>query len=124
MIHVDTSFLVRALVMGSHEDRLLRTWLAENRAVEVSAPAWAEYLCGPLDPADAASASAILGDAVPLTSAHAARAAAMFNASGRRRGTLMDCLIAACAVETDAAIATANPKDFERIPGVRLAETT
>lgn len=119
--HVDTSFLIRALVAGSREARLLRSWLTAGRVVEISAMAWAEFLCGPLDPSDAVQAAAVLGDAVPVTSAHAMRAAALFNAAGRRRGTLVDCLIAACAMEAGAELATANVADFERMPGVRLA---
>lgn len=121
MIHVDTSFLIRALVPGSPEDRRLREWLDSDRVIEVSAVAWAEFLCGPLDVADASAAAAILGEALPVTAAHSERATAMFNATGRRRGTLIDCLIAACASEADAALATSNPKDFDRLSGLRLA---
>lgn len=51
----------------------------------------------------------------------AAVGAAPFNASGRRRGTFVDCLVAACAIDADAALATANPDDFARMPGVRVA---
>lgn len=121
MIHVDTSFLIRALVPGTAEDEKLRAWIAADEPLNVSAVAWAEFLCGPLDPADLGLAAAIFGEATPLTAEHAVRAAALFNASGRRRGTFVDCLVAACAAESDASLATANPNDFARMPGVRRA---
>ena len=121
MTHLDTSFLIRALVAGSTEDKQLRRWIASDEPLAMSAIAWAEFLCGPLAAADAAIAAAIVGEATPLTSIHAARAALLFNASGRRRGTFIDCLVAACALDADAALATANHSDFARLPGVRLA---
>ena len=119
--YIDTSFLIRALVAGTTADRRLRRWITANEPLAMSAVAWAEFLCGPLEAADAAIASAIVGEATPLTAEQAATAAALFNASGRRRGTFIDCLVAAAAVDADAALATANPDDFARMPGVRLA---
>jgi predicted nucleic acid-binding protein len=61
-----------------------------------------------------------VGEALPVTADHARRAADIFNAQGRRRGTLIDCLIAATAIVEDAELATANPGDF-RMAGLRLA---
>ncbi|HYY06740.1 MAG TPA: PIN domain-containing protein, partial [Candidatus Limnocylindria bacterium] len=49
VIHLDTSFLVRALARGSREDRRLRTWLRGGTSLAISAIAWAEFLCGPLE---------------------------------------------------------------------------
>ena len=37
MIHLDTSFLIRALTRGSPEDRRLRAWLQEATSVGISA---------------------------------------------------------------------------------------
>jgi len=121
MILLDTSFLIRALVAGSPEDARLRAWLAQDAEVAVSAVAWAEFLCGPLDADALALASAVVGEALPVTAAHARRAADLFNAGGRRRGTLVDCLIAATAIEEDAELATANPRDFQGMRLLRLA---
>ncbi len=121
MIHLDTSFLIRALVPGSREDVHLRGWLARETPLAMSAVAWAEFLCGPLAAHDLSLAAAVVGEAVPLTADHAAQAAALFNATGRKRGTFVDCLIAAAAIQEDAALATANPADFKGMPGVKLA---
>ena len=48
MIHLDTSFLIRALVLGAPEDRKLRGWIGEGKTLGMSTVAWAELLCGPL----------------------------------------------------------------------------
>lgn len=124
MIHLDTSFLIRALVRGSQEDARLRAWLSGETALAMSAVAWAEFLCGPLGADDLSLAAAVVGEAVPLTADHAVRAAALFNASGRKRGTFVDCLIASVAIEEDAQLVTANPSDFKGMAGLRLADGT
>ena len=122
MIHLDTSFLIRALVPDSAEDAQLREWLTSETPLAMSAVAWAEFLCGPLAAHDLSLAAAVIGDAVPFTADHAAQAAELFNASGRKRGTFVDCLIASVAIGEGAQLATANPKDFKGMPGVRIAD--
>ena len=47
-----------------------------------------------------------------LEAEHAARGAELYNATGRRRGSLADCLIAATCLRLNAAIATDNVADF------------
>jgi predicted nucleic acid-binding protein len=52
--------------------------------------------------------------------AAAERSAQLFNATGRRRGSLLNCLVAAAAIEAGAALATENPRDFERFESAGL----
>lgn len=114
IIHLDTGFLIRALVSGSGEDRELRAWLRRGAALGMSAIAWAELLCGPLTAEHTDIAGRVVGDRVPFGEDDAALAARLFNLSGRRRGTLMDCMIAATALGAGAALATTNAADFRR----------
>ena len=47
----------------------------------------------------------------------------LFNATGRRRRMMVDCMIAAVAIAEDAPLATRNADDFGRFvePGLKLA---
>ena len=124
MIHLDTGFLIRALVPGTSEDRALRSWLTRGDALGVSSIAWAEFLCGPVAPEHHALARRVVGMPVPFTADDAIRAAACFDQAGRRRGTLADCMIAAVALRAGATLATTNAADFTRLGtlGLELAQ--
>jgi predicted nucleic acid-binding protein len=123
VIQLDTRFLIRALVPGSAEDRKLRLWIRDRTVVRISALAWTEFMCGPVSPAAIRFAARLLGEPLPFTAAEAALAARLFNESGRRRGTMMDCMIAATAALAGESIATSNPADFASLEklGVELA---
>ena len=125
MIHLDTSFLIRALLPGSPEDASLRGWLRRGLAVGASAVVWAELLCGPLTRVQGELALLVVGEPVPFGRDEAALSALLFNAAGRRRGSLVDCMVAAAAIRADAALATANAADFSRLlpHGLHLAES-
>jgi predicted nucleic acid-binding protein len=112
VIHLDTSFLIRALVPRSGQDRELRKWLSRGEPVGMGAIGWTEFLCGPVDPSHVVLASQLLGEPVPFSSEDAEISARLFNLAGRRRGSLADCMVAATALRNDAALATANAVDF------------
>jgi predicted nucleic acid-binding protein len=114
MIHLDTSFLIRGLVPGSAQDRALRKWLGEGERLGMSAVAWAELLCGPLAESHRELAARIVPERVPFLEEDAVVGARLFNESGRRRGSLMDCMIAASALRAGEPLATANASDFRR----------
>ncbi len=120
MIHLDTSFLIRALVPRSPQDRELRAWLAQGEEVGMSSVAWTEFLCGPVLADAVAAVTGFLVERVPYLEEDAARAAALFNASGRRRGSLLDCMIAAVALRSGASLATANRADLRPFEGEGL----
>ncbi len=123
MIHLDTSFLIRALTVGTPEDRKLRDWIGRGESLAMSTVAWGEFLCGPLSRREVKLADAIIEPRRDFTSEHAAVAARIFNDSGRRRGSLIDCMIAAVALADGAPIATTNMSDFRRFEdsGVKTA---
>jgi predicted nucleic acid-binding protein len=80
----------------------------------MSSIAWTEFLCGPVDKAAETLAAEIVTERRAFGEEQAGLAARLFNESGRRRGTLIDCMIAATALHEGAAIATANTADFRR----------
>ena len=123
MIHLDTSFLIRGSVSGSIEDHALRGWVGSREALGVSTAAWAEFLCGPYERSSLDFLISVIDRYVEFTSAHAEIAAHLFNQSGRRRGSQMDCMIAATAIAEGAPIATTDERDFRRFEaeGLTLA---
>jgi predicted nucleic acid-binding protein len=121
VIHLDTSFLIRALVRTSPQDRRLRQWLRAGEKLGISAIGWAEFLCGPLGAEAQELVARLVPRRVPFTEDEAQLAAGLFNASGRRRGTLVDCMIAATAIRHGALLATADEKDFRKFAAAGLA---
>jgi predicted nucleic acid-binding protein len=120
MIHLDTSFLVRALVRGSPQDGRLRDWLGVGETLAISTIGWAEFLCGPIDQEQVDLALRIVTERVPFVEEDAVMAARLFNESGRRRGSFTDCMIAAAAMQPGVSLATANPSDFRRFEAAGL----
>jgi predicted nucleic acid-binding protein len=120
MIHLDTSFLIHALVSSSRADKRLRKWLRDGDDLAISSIAWAEFLCGPVGAAEVDVVSTMFREVTPFTVADAEITAHLFNLGGRRRGTLADCMIAAVAIRASAPLATANPSDFERFAAESL----
>lgn len=114
MIHLDTSFLIHALLPESPADRRLRDWLRGGDDLAISSVAWAEFLCGPVGDSELESVMSILREIVPYTGVDAETTTRLFNLGGRRRGSLADCMIAAVAVRAGASLATVNPGDFRR----------
>jgi len=82
--------------------------------------AWTEFLCESLKPDELALAERIVTERIEYSEHDARRAAEWFNATGRRRGSLADCMIAACAAEQGAVLATLNRQDFECFTGLGL----
>ena len=121
MIQLDTGFLIRAMVKGSPEATSLRHWLRNGEMLGISAPAWAEFLCKPVTLIVVAIAGELLGAPVPFTATEAEISARLYNDAGRRRGSLLDCMIAATAINAGHRLATTNPADFTRFTKFGLA---
>lgn len=115
MIHLDTNFLIDALVPGSAQEAQMVGWLSSGKSVGISAIAWGEFLCGPLSPAAEAFARQLLPAAHPLERADAEKAAELFNLTGRKSKSYADCCIAAVTIRQQAALATSNRDDFLRM---------
>lgn len=115
MIHLDTSFLIRALVPGTTEDVRLREWLRAYESLAISTIAWSEFLCGPATEEQSDLAARIVPERTPFDEVDARLSARLFNETGRRRGSITDCMIAASAMNSRARLATANEDDFRRL---------
>lgn len=113
MIHFDTNFLIEATLAGSRAHALFRAWTSTGESLGISSIAWAEYLCGPLDPQGKAIACQMLPNPDPFLSPDAVRAAEFFNLTGRRSRSLADCMIAAVTIRCGARLATINLPDFQ-----------
>jgi predicted nucleic acid-binding protein len=124
MIHLDTSFLIRGLVRDSAEDRALRKWLKAGEQLGMSTVAWTELLCGPLEESHLELATRVVSQRVAFLEEDAAVSARLFNESGRRRGSLIDCMIAASALRAGEPLATGNVGDFRRFGarGLKILE--
>jgi predicted nucleic acid-binding protein len=112
MILLDTNYLINALKSGTPQALRLRQWIGLGERVETTALAWAEFLCGPVSDEDKRAATTLLPNPEPLLPEDAARGADLYNQTGRRRGSLADCLIAATALRLGASLASDNADDF------------
>jgi predicted nucleic acid-binding protein len=112
MIHLDTNFLIQALVPSSAAETKVQTWKQDGEALAISSIAWSEFLCGPLTDSDKTLAQMLFPAPEPFLGSDAHQAAELFNASGRRSRSLADCQIAAVALRCKARIATTNASDF------------
>ena len=112
MIHLDTNFLIQALIPNSVCAVQLDGWLAANEEIGISAVAWCEFVCGPLDLYNLTISRRMLPRTESFTTKDAEKAAELFNRTGRRSRSLADCQIAAVALRCGAKIATINKTDF------------
>ena len=122
-IHLDTNLLVEVGLGGSEMRASLIAWLRKGNYFAASTKAWSEFCNGSIAEYQMKITEAALDDLIlDFTKPMAETASALFNKSGRRRGSHADCMIAACAIISEAPLSTLNLKDFERfIPfGLRL----
>lgn len=122
MTHLDTNFLIGTLVRGSAEDRAFQQWIRSGESIAVSVIVWAEFLCGPVNPNHVDLLARLVGQPIAFLPEDAELAARLFNISGRNRGSLADCMIAAMAIRQGATLATSNVSDFRRFQhhGLRM----
>lgn len=124
MIHLDANFLVGLSRESPRETAMLKAWIAEQRPIATSTLAWTEFLCGPVAGDAILALSELVGEPVTFEAADCGSAASLFNGTGRRPRSLMDCMIAAVALRSRAALATQNVRDFQRFAqfGLHIAK--
>ncbi len=112
MIMLDTNFLIALEEAGGEADRRAREWLVKGLPLGVCSIVWSEYLCGPLPGEKKTAADVLISWKEPFAVDDAPLAAHLFNRTNRRRGTFVDCMIAAVAIRCQAQFATFNREDF------------
>lgn len=112
MIHLDTNFLIAIEDAHAPESKSFRAWLRAGEELSISSLAWTEYLCGPLPEKHIQAASILFPNPEPYLAEDCVLTARLFNHTGRRRGSMLDCMIAAIALRNNARLATLNVDDF------------
>ena len=124
MIHLDANFLIGVANRQLPVESALVEWLRQGEGFAASAVAWAEFLNGPVKPSHVQQMHVLIESRViSLGRLEAEKASKLFNETGRRRGSLPDCFIAATAICANARLATQNQKHFTLFAaaGLRLA---
>lgn len=114
MICLDANFLIGGVIAARPESQHLLAWAAAGETFCTAAPAWYEFLCGPVSPAQIHTIRAFLkGGIIPFSTVQAQIAAQLFHAPEHPRRLRVDTMIAATAISQGAALATLNSADFE-----------
>jgi predicted nucleic acid-binding protein len=114
MICLDTDYLIRGLLKGAPESAKLIQWYQSGEVLLSAAPAWYEFLCGPVTELQVNAIRAFLSGGISaFEELQATEAARLFNRIGRIRRLRVDAMIAATAVVAGASLATSNTKDFK-----------
>ena len=124
MIHLDANFLIGSVNRHSPPAILLKKWLQSRETFAASSVAWAEFLNGPVRSDQIQQVEYLIqGRVISVGRSEAEIASQLFNQTGRRRGSLPDCFIAATAICLRAPLATENQKHFAPFvaSGLRLA---
>jgi predicted nucleic acid-binding protein len=120
--HLDTDFLIYALIMRGKERKHFLELVKSEADIEISAIAWYEFCRGPRTPEQVAVTRDIFGaeGIVAFTDSLAEQAADRFRRLGSPRRRAADVAIAATALARNATLVTRNERDFAGIEGLDL----
>jgi len=111
--HLDTNALIALADPAGSVVRKTRELVLAGCLPAASSVAWHEFVRGPLMSDELLRVERVIGNRIlSLDRGMAELAARLFNATGRRRSSSADCLIAACAIHTEASLLTADQDDF------------
>lgn len=112
MIHLDTNFLIQAELRHTPAAHALSGWLRDRVPLRMSLLAWTEYLCGATRVEQIDHWRSVIDGFMGLTESQCRLAAQLKRLAGGGSARLVDCLIAAGAIEDGAPLATVNRRDF------------
>ncbi|GAA5483355.1 type II toxin-antitoxin system VapC family toxin [Haloferula sargassicola] len=127
MLHLDTNVLIDLSSRQSTIADTAASWLQAGESLACASVTWTEFCNGPCNEEQRSSALSLIEDRISDFTRHDAEfASELFNATGRRRGSVIDCMIAACAIAENARLATFNLRDFQPFEphGLRLQSLT
>jgi predicted nucleic acid-binding protein len=114
VICLDANLLIVGVIEARPESRHLLAWAAAGETFCTAAPAWYEFLCGPVTTAQIETMLAFLkGGIIAFAADQAQVAARLFNATERLRRLRVDAMIAATAISQQPPLATLNIADFK-----------
>ena len=123
MIHLDTNLLIGAIDTADEHHPTARRVLAGRGPFACSSVTWMEFHSQPLPPVlNDASRGMLTGGIVPFDEATAVLAGDLYYATGSKRRTRLDTMIAATSILAGAELATVNPDDFQAflVHGLKL----
>lgn len=113
--HLDTNALIALADPALALFQITSERIEAGDIPATSAIAWHEFVRGPVSADDIARADEVMdGRILSLDRETAEKAADLFRKTGSRRASTADCLIAATAILSDAALLTANSDDSKR----------
>lgn len=113
MILLDTCYLIGFLTGKNELVGTIEKWLTGGEKLCTAAICWSEFLTGPVKDSQINAVFSLIEERVmPFGEKEAVRAAELYNATGRRRGTRIDSFIAAVAITNSLELATLNVSDF------------
>lgn len=124
MICLDANFLIGGVIEARPESRHLLDWFEAGETFCTPAPAWYEFLCGPVNLSQVNTMLAFLTEGIiAFEESQALIAARLFNTVNRSRRLRVDAMIAAAAISQGARLATLNMADFGQFDphGLELA---
>src|SRR2546421_5222877 len=91
LIAFDANFLIAAIRERSEYGEQIKDWMFTGVSFQISAIAWSEYLCGPIDETRIEHARKLVANIEPFVEEDAALAGYLFNETGRRSRSVKDC---------------------------------
>ena len=121
-VHLDTDFLIHALVEAGVPRRRLIELAESDEVIEMSAIAWYEFSRGPRTPEQLAVARAFFAEngVIPFSEQLAAAAGEAFRRLGSPRRRAADVAIGVSAAMRGATLLSLNARDFAGIPGLSV----
>jgi predicted nucleic acid-binding protein len=115
VIHLNTNMLIDPVTSQSAQVIMVHRWVKNQIPLEVSVITWSEFFNSPHTEEQKNAVHAVSrGGIQPFTQVQAEFASRLFHMTGCKRGSHVDCVIAAAASCNHHPVATRHIAEFER----------